>query len=433
MSNLYPPGVTAAQQQAAPPVAAPAPGAQVATAPPAAPAPAPAAPQDDAPGISTPRLLRPLRNLSVLACLVFMALAVLGTALPGYTMQSTVADVAQGQRLRQARSELARADQIAGEAFLADKPAAELEPFQTALGSVSQLLVESAAAHPADASHLVQVQEEVTAYRRQVEAAATTTDPAAASKAYTSAGDALNAPLTTLASLADDSDSRVTSGLSSWMRTLAVVSGWVAVAILLLTAFVLARRTHRILNIGLASAFVLLAAATLVLSNQNAVTIDAQRTALSTSVTSARALRDAQASAYRAKAAESRYILSGSSAYQSAWTKADGELVAALGRVRPGTLVTTPLAQWQTYRTAHAALTPLPADARARGRAAAAQVTTFTNSVGGIAGAQSADATTSLRASTEPLLPLAALAGLAGLAAAVAAGLGVNRRLAEYR
>ena len=110
----------------------------------------------------TPRLLSALRNLSVALCLIFTGLTMVGTLTPRYQLSYAVGDFQQGQLLRDTRTQLAQADQIAATAFLAERPPAEeLERFQSTMSTVSTNLIQAASHDSTDARELANVQEQV--------------------------------------------------------------------------------------------------------------------------------------------------------------------------------------------------------------------------------------------------------------------------------
>ena len=428
-SSLY--GATATQ---APPVRPT--GQQLATmAPPARPA-GPDSPQQ---GMSTPRLLVALRTVSVVLCLLFTGLSLLGTLVPSYQLSYAVGDVSQGQRLREARTQLAQADQIAADAFLAETPPpAELRDFQRVMDSVSTSLILAASYNETDAPRLSQVQERVNTYRRQVDAAVTTSgkDPAAGAKEFAQTSTTLEEPMQILAELASKTDATATSRFSLTFGTMAVVTGWVSVAVLLLASVQTARRTHRVLNPGLAIAMALLLAATLTLTSHQGTTRDTLSSAEQTTIISAHSAGDARTAALRAKAAESRAYLVPDGGYDRLWSQHNQEVTAALARLRPGSLQTTPASQWATYKSAHTGVSSR--DARALGRSTGQGGTlgpmkAFVETVSTLERAQTAAATDEINNARRPGTGVMIVCLLCGLGAVGTAAWGLSRRLAEFR
>ncbi len=387
---------------------------------------------------NTPRVMSAWRTLVVVLLVLFTGLTLFGTAYPAYTLSASISDVQQGQRLRLASAAVAEADQIAADAFL-DPPAAagELSQFQTRLDQATHMLIEAAAASPADASRLGDVQQQVSDYRRAVESAwAQAATGQSGASSFIAAGDRLKEPETTLSALAADADSRVTTGLSGRFGDWAVVAGWVALVALIGACVVMAQRTRRVVNLGLAAAVGLVLIGVLVVGAQNDTVAKNTTMVTSTTLLSGRAAAEAQTSAFQAKAAESRTYL-GSTTGAADWSSADQRVKNSLTMLTYS-LSSTPSTQWAAYTAAHAAIQPSNPNAKALGRSTGAGGTlgplrTFTSTMGQLADSQAADAVSSLRTARSPLAGIAWVSTLAGLLAAAAATMGITRRLSEYR
>lgn len=388
----------------------------------------------------TPRLLSALRNLSVALCLIFTGLTMVGTLTPRYQLSYAVGDFQQGQLLRDTRTQLAQADQIAATAFLAERPPAEeLERFQSTMSTVSTNLIQAASHDSTDARELANVQEQVNTYRRYVDSAIATSasDPAAGAHIFTGTSSTLNAPMDALATLAMAADQRADSRFTTTFGTLAVAAGWISVAVLMLTSVVTARRTHRALNPGLAGAIVLLLAATLLLNGHQTTISDSLGSAEKTSIVSARSAANARTAAFRAQAAESRHYLAPSSGFDKLWKHHDHEVLQALDGLNPSTLQTSPSQAWSRYQAAHKTSLVQP-NARSLGRSdqpssTLGLMTSFTKETTKLETDQGTAATQTIVKARDPLIAVMIICLLCGLGAVGATAWGVNQRLAEYR
>ena len=385
----------------------------------------------------TPRLIRGLRNALVIVLLLFAGLTLFATAAPEMALGSSAADISLGQQLRGARATLAEADRKASVAFLAPATASangEWTDYQSTIDQVSGMLLKAAADHPDDADELATVQTQISDYRRSVDAAWTLagTGSAAGPSQFVSAGTKLDAPLQTLATLAQESDSRVGTGPSWHIGPWAVAAGWIAVASLVLSSFLVARRTHRVLNIGLSAGLLLVLGAAALAAQANAVVQDSMNAVTTTSLASARINVDTQTTAEQTKAAEDRTLLQPALGTAS-WTTLNTSMTAMLASLPDVGEKSYQPSLWTAYTTARASVTPTAENAKTQGRTTTLPpLVAFSTSAKGLAGTDASVATTTLTTAQRTQLPLGIAASVAAVLALFSAVWGLSRRLAEY-
>jgi hypothetical protein len=388
-------------------------------------------------GTSTPRLLRAIRNVVIGALLLFAGLTIVGTIAPGVALGSARDEVTFGMDLRNARATLAEADRRASVAFLDPKAATasgEWTTYESTLDTVSSQLVLAAAQHPGDAGSLAQVQTQVSDYRRAVEAARTVaaTDASTAGTQYAAASSKLAAPLATLAALAQGSDDRVGAGPVWSVGIWAVAAAWVALVVLVIASVLIARRTRRVLNIGLVVGVVLVGIALSLVSTANGMVQQSVNDVRTTSLASARIHAETRALAEQAKAAEDRSLLSAGSG-SSDFSRATTTLETSLNALPDDGEKTAQTGLWQAYATAHQALPSTLAEAKVQARSTTlTALTAFVDKAQGLAAADTTTATAALSTAQQGQLPIGIVASLLCLIAIGAALWGINRRLTEY-
>jgi hypothetical protein len=402
-----------------------------------APAPAPA-PVHPTP---TPRLLRGLRNALIAVLLLFTGLTVVATAAPEMALGTSVADITLGQQLRGARATLAEADRKASVAFLAPATAAsngEWTDYQSTIDQVSAMLLRAAADHPDDADELATVQTQISDYRRSVDAAwtlagtGTGTGSAAGPNQFVDAGTKLDAPLQTLATLAQESDTRVGTGPSWQLGPWAVAAGWIAVASLLLGAVLVARRSHRVINIGLSAGLLLVLTAAALASQANVVVQQSLTDVTTSSLAAARINADTRTTAEQAKAAEDRTLLVTSHGNAN-WTQLSTAMTKMLATIPDASEQGVQTTLWTAYTSAYSTVSVTAANAKAQGRTTTlSPLVGFTDAAKGLASADAQVATSTLTTAQRTQLPLGIAASVAAVLALFASVAGLNRRLVEY-
>jgi hypothetical protein len=236
----------------------------------------------------------------------------------------------------------------------------------------------------------------------------------------------------TLATLAQQSDARVGTGPSWQVGPWAVAAGWVAVASLVLSSILVARRTRRVVNVGLGAGLLLVLAAAALAGQANGVVQQSLSQVTTSSLVSARVNADTRLIAEQAKAAEDRTLLQ-SSRGDTEWAQLNTQLTTALGTLPDASERSLQTGLWTTYSTAHTALNPTAADAKTQGRTTTlTPLVAFTDAAKGLAEQDASAATSTLNAAQRSQLPLGILASVAAVIALFASVWGLNRRLAEY-
>jgi hypothetical protein len=350
---------------------------------------------------------------------------------------TSVADITLGQQLRGARATLAEADRKASVAFLAPTTAAsngEWTGYQSTIDQVSGMLLRAAADYPGDADGLATVQTQISDYRRSVDAAWTLagTGSAAGPSQFVAAGEKLDAPLQTLATLAQQSDTRVGTGPSWQIGPWAVAAGWVAVASLLLGSLLVARRSHRVINIGLGAGLLLVLAAAGLASQANTVVQQSLTDVTTSSLAAARINADTRTTAELAKAAEDRTLLV-TSRGNADWRQLSTAMTTMLTTIPDASEKRSQTTLWTAYTTAHSSVTVTAENAKAQGRTTTlTPLVAFTDAAKGLASSDAQVATSTLTTARRTQLPLGIAASLAAVLALFASVAGLNRRLVEY-
>ena len=385
----------------------------------------------------TPRLLRGLRNALIAVLLLFSGLTVVATVAPEMALGTSVADITLGQQLRGARATLAEADRKASVAFLAPATAAsngEWTDYQSTIDQVSAMLLRAAADHPDDADELATVQTQISDYRRSVDAAWTLagTGSAAGPSQFAAAGTKLDAPLQTLATLAQESDTRVGTGPSWQLGPWAVAAGWIAVTSLLLGAVLVARRSHRVINVGISAGLLLVLAAAALASQANTVVQQSLTDVTTSSLAAARIHADTRTTAEQAKAAEDRTLMV-TSRGNAGWTQLSTAMTTMLATIPDPAEQSAQTTLWTVYTTVYSTVSVTAQNAKAQGRTTTlTPLVAFTDAAKGLAAQDAQVATSTLTTAQRTQLPLGIAASVAAVLALFASVAGLNRRLVEY-
>ena len=388
-------------------------------------------------GTPTPRLLRGLRNALIVILLLFTGLTVVATVAPEMALGTSVADITLGQQLRGARATLAEADRKASVAFLAPATAAsngEWTDYQSTIDQVSAMLLRAAADHPDDADELATVQTQISDYRRSVDAAWTLagTGSAAGPSQFAAAGTKLDAPLQTLATLAQESDTRVGTGPSWQLGPWAVAAGWIAVTSLLVGAVLVARRSHRVINVGISAGLLLVLAAAALASQANTVVQQSLTDVTTSSLAAARIHADTRTTSELAKAAEDRTLLV-TSRGNAGWTQLSTAMTTMLATIPDPAEQSAQTTLWTAYTTVYSTVSVTAQNAKAQGRTTTlTPLVAFTDAAKGLAAQDAQVATSTLTTAQRTQLPLGIAASVAAVLALFASVAGLNRRLVEY-
>jgi hypothetical protein len=423
--------------------------------------PAPTAPGGPSPAdrlraqlAGTPGRLRLLAALTVGASLL---LGVLGAATLNWragALSDAQAYTEQLVRLQTIRTRLVQADAEAANAFLVGglEPAERRAAYVQSTEVASSTIAAAAGRSRADAEALAGVNQTLTRYTGLVEAArANNRQGLAVGSTYLQQASALLRAeiLPRLTELADANQERVQDRYDASAR-----HGWTfgLVAVLTLAALAaaqvwLARRTRRILNVGLAagSALALLAVliASWAMASSQSIANDAHVHAYAATVELAQARIDA----FDAKSAESLTLVARGSgqAYEDEYVRVAKDATAMLAAARDAVAenafaADSPEDAFDRYVRVHAEIrdADLGGDfAKAVKLATGPRVNEpfaeFDRGSDEALRTQSKAIVDELRRARGRLRPVAALLLLAGIVAAVAASRGISTRLQEYR
>jgi hypothetical protein len=386
-------------------------------------------------------LLRLLRTVAVLACLVAGAVGAFVLSTTSTSLGEISAGTQQILRLQQIKGDILRADGLATHGLAQGTPAAALTEYNEALLEASQLIVEASRAQAYDQAQLTAVNGGLVTYVLTMERARTAypADNATGLRHVADASATLTAgTVPALDTLIAANTARVDAARAG-DRLWAVGLALIPVLLLIGISVWLARRTKRILNIGLllalASSVVLWQLVDTNLA-QSAAAVDGARQG---SLRTATAAGTAYSKLAEAKAVGGRQLLqpAQTGTLEAAWSAAMTEVDSAVGKLDNRS--TTDVA---AYRAAHTALVDLlKANKVTEARAAAANTTTGVNptyqtaSDGLLAEFSLAKvATANDMSGHQQNLQLAwILALLLGLFGAGAAWFGIAQRLREYR
>lgn len=395
-------------------------------------------------GLSTARLLSLSRLVAALACLV-------AGAVGAWVLNATSAslgEINQGTqqvlRLQQIKGDVYRADALATAGLALGTPAGSVVGYTEALTQAAQLTVEASNAQPLDQSDLTAVNAGLISYVLTMERARTAypTSNATGISIVGQAGQSLaQTTIPALDKLIAANQSRVDAARASdrlWAAGLALIPVLLLVAI----GVLLARRTRRVLNIGLLVAV----AASLVLWRLvdtnlagSAALVDSARAG---SLQTASAAATAYSTLAEAKSIEGHELLQPSqiSALEPTWTRAITATKTAVGNIGgPSAAVATNVNAYATSHTALVAL--LKANKLADAKASAASTTTGVTPTYATASdqlgyvfANATQATANGVSAQQSGLGIALWLALAlGLLGAVASWVGVSSRLREFR
>lgn len=313
----------------------------------------------------TPRALRWWTFGTALACALF-ALASLLTMLNASNATGQAADdTSQLIRIQSIRANLLRADALATNAFLVGglESAENRAAYDSAMAGTSALIVEAAAAQPNDRDALGALNQAVTRYASDMEQArANNRQGFPVGSAYLSdASTRLRASaLPLLDNLVQSNEQRATSKLTAADNPWFEIAAIVCLAVLVVAMVWTAQRFHRVLNVGLLIAALLVVASGIggaaALTNLRTTAHDVNDHQLSV-VTAVGAVR---AAANEAKVQESLRLISHGSGgpAEERWKAAAAEVTSKVQAVggRPAAELTT---LWTAYTKAHAEIVAL--------------------------------------------------------------------------
>jgi hypothetical protein len=231
------------------------------------------------------------------------------------------------------------------------------------------------------------VQTQISDYRRSVDAAWTLagTGSAAGPSQFAATGTKLDAPLQTLATLAQESDTRVGTGPSWQLGPWAVAAGWIAVTSLLLGAVLVARRSHRVINVGISAGLLLVLAAAALASQANTVVQQSLTDVTTSSLAAARINADTRTTAEQAKAAEDRTLLV-TSRGNADWTQLSTAMTTMLATIPDTSEQGYQTTLWTAYTTVYSTVSVTAQNAKAQGRTTTlTPLVAFTDAAKGLA------------------------------------------------
>lgn len=409
-----------------------------------------------------------LRVAAAVSALVCVALALLGASalqVRANALEDARRDAAQLVRVQEAASDLARADAAVTNGFLVAgaEPVALTAQYDEAVASASRRLVDAAAAAPQDRADLARANALLVDYSRMTAHARDQNRegrPLGSGYLVIASQDLLRGQIDplldrTAAATADRVDAAFDRADAAGLRFTA--GALPAIVGLLAVQLWLARRTRRVLNLGLVAASVAVAVAVVAGSAAMASAASTAQDVASTSYRQVQGLATARNAAYSAKGLESLTLVKqgGGATYEAAWVKERDAVAAGLAEAADAGaegargLADGPLAAWTTthelirtldtggdWPTAVVVATraaPAADPPAANGRASTTDFTALVDGIDGLLDAQVPAVTDALG---RPWVSLQ-IAGwsilVLGLLAAVAAVAGISQRLGEYR
>lgn len=401
-------------------------------------------------GASTPALLTWLRLLSILAILVF-GVTTAGIELQTrHAMETAGNNAEQYVRVQEIQASLLSAHANAANGFLlgGNDTAKQQEDFRNDLARTNQLIIEAANAEPADREALAALSNIVTHYTSTIEQAKAVNrqgHPLGQTKLDEASAMLADGAVPLLTSLGDANTLRVDGNTRTISSAWIWLAGLVTLGALLLTAWFLARRTHRFVNLGLTAAIASVLIATVLATSSMATTNNRIDDTSSGSLANARAAASARAYAYNAKAMESLALISRASSggtYEAQWNADSYHTRQALKRIADPALSTDLQNSFKEWIKVHRKVR----DADLGGEyERAVTLTTGTGEGSSNAAFDAFDAKISEAVSTQGKVATESLGGLGNrllvdilvilgltLAAAAAAALGIGQRLKEY-
>ncbi|HET7474933.1 MAG TPA: hypothetical protein VFJ97_02795 [Dermatophilaceae bacterium] len=400
----------------------------------------------------TPGRLRLAAVASVLASLAFGLVAGLVFRNVDAGLGYAEANAAQLIRIQAINTNLMRADAAATNAFLVGglEPAAVRADYTAAVGQATTLIAEAARAQPADGRALAALNQTLVSYTGLVESARANNRqglPVGAQYLRIASADLRAQALPLLSNLLEANQARTTdeTGAAGRQQLWLVAALLAFVAVVVISAVWLARRTKRVLNLPLTVGAVAVVAVAVagwsLLNSVSTAVATAQRTTYQRTLDAAQA----RIAAFDAKSNESLTLINRGSgaAQEAAWKARAAIALAGSQAVDDGTRSTRLAPAWQRYAEVHRQVrtlddggdwnraVTLATTAAATGANAAFDG--YDTASGQALTAAGREFTASL-ADQRRLLPFLGWLGLlAGLGAAVGSWYGVSLRLEEYR
>jgi hypothetical protein len=439
---------------AAPPVAAATTTTAPTTAPPATmptrPGPATQSAAAPAPAVKTMDTPRRLRLLSLLVVVAGVLVALLGALTFSYlavSLSRAQADAAQLIRVQKIQSNLLSADATATNAFLVGglEPPAQRAVYDQALSSTSSLIVEASQAQPADAAALSALNQQVVSYAATIEQARANNRqglPVGAQYLRNASAELRSTALPILDNLVSSNAARAADDMDARIGYVLPAISLLALIGLIVGQIWLARRFRRTINVGMLAS----AAALFVITIGALIALQLLSSSLSSisngSLAAVNTAADARIHANNAKSNESLTLIARGSgqAFEDTWKSSADSVAGSVQRLTDRPELVN---QWQAYTDVHTQIRALDdggkwegAVALATGSGAKSSNTvfgTFDSNLAGYLDGVSQDASSSLADEQPVMLAAAILTLLGGLAAALLGRWGIGARLKEYR
>lgn len=295
---------------------------------------------------ATPVLIARARNTLVILTLFFAVLSGMIMISASGESADAAAAVAQSARLRGIAISLSQAEQIVSDQVLAGT--ADTGELDKVTDQAVADLVAASAASPDQANDLAGIAVVVTNYRSVAGSVLRQNDPITSD--VTVAGSGLASSRNQLNELADRSDANAVELRNSGPSAFAAVVGWLVVAAAIVAMITTARRTHRVINVGLLLGAVLMSFSS-ILMGINATAASAET---SGALARGRLLALSEMAVRQTKAYESLLFLDRYTSIESDYRDASFEAESYLLDLDdPDTF-----ALWKEFKTQHSSVTP---------------------------------------------------------------------------
>jgi hypothetical protein len=401
----------------------------------------------------TPGRLRLVAAVCVLACVGFALLGASAFQARNNALAAARTDAAQLVRVQSISTDLVQADALATNGFLnfGLEPGPQVEQYNAAVTTASELLADAARGNPADAAGLGSVNDALTQYTARIASARDNNRQGfQVGTAYLRQASALlrSRMLPTLSGIVDANDARAEAEFSAARAATArLVAAGVGILVVLLAAQVwLARRSRRVVNLPLAAATaavaIALVAGGIVMVATQSRAAKVQRTSYAATL----ALAQARIAAYDAKSNESLTLIARGTGqvYETAYRTRLAQIQQQLGKAAGVGVAPTARNDLSAWDTVHQRIRTLD-DAQGKWdeavrlaigsdpNSANAKFATFAATTRQALGEQAEAVADRLASSRTVLLITGWLTLLVGVLAAAAGWWGVSLRLEEYR
>lgn len=397
-------------------------------------------------GISTPTMLRLLRTLIVVAIAVATTISAVTLSAASRDLDRVAAGTAQLLAVEGIKSEVLRADGLAtnGLAQGASETEAQRAEYRNHLVQAARLTVEASSADATDVDALANVNGLLLRYASSIDLARSAAGQPETIATLLAQSDALLSdqlvPALDDLIAAHQADLDVARSMSMLATTLSAI---VPLLLLLVAIFLVARRTRRIINLGLAIAVIIAVASWQLVWQVTSATTSMVATTRANQLQSAIAASHTLTNVSVAKSVEGRQFVQPAKVdeLQSVWQRSMAAASAQLANIQGSQA--THSNNMTAYSDAHAAVLPVIRSGDAAAIAAAAGSTasngvnpTYTTLVDGLANTSQTtrdNARTQLGNQSTQLVQYSFLVSALGLLGLIAAAYGLSVRLREYR